>query len=54
MTKTEPRTIEHSVEKAHIWLKEIPDELGVQDRITLWGRSPRLAVGCGRSACRRA
>ena len=32
MTDTEPSIIEHSVEKAHIWLKEIADELGVKDR----------------------
>ena len=28
----EPSIIEHSVEKAHIWLKEIAEELGVDDR----------------------
>ena len=28
----EPNIIEHSVEKAHIWLKEIAEELGVDDR----------------------
>jgi len=32
MTETEPSIIEHSVEKAHIWLKEIAEELGVDDR----------------------
>jgi uncharacterized protein (DUF2267 family) len=28
----EPNIIEHSVEKAHVWLKEIAEELGVDDR----------------------
>ena len=32
MSETEPRIIEHSVEKAHIWLNEIAEELGDEDR----------------------
>ncbi|MGH2911385.1 MAG: DUF2267 domain-containing protein [Solirubrobacteraceae bacterium] len=32
MSDTDPSIIEHSVEKAHIWLKEIAAELGVEDR----------------------
>ena len=32
MSEPDPDIIEHSVEKAHIWLKEIADELGVEDR----------------------
>ncbi len=32
MNETEPRIIEHSVEKAHIWLREIAAELGDEDR----------------------
>ena len=33
MTETEPSIIEHSVEKTHIWLKEIAAELGDEDRL---------------------
>ena len=32
MSAVEPSIIEHSVEKTHIWLKEIAAELGDQDR----------------------
>jgi uncharacterized protein (DUF2267 family) len=32
MSEAEPSIIEHSVEKTHIWLKEVSDELGVEDR----------------------
>lgn len=32
MSEAEPSIIEHSVEKAHIWLKEIAVDLGVEDR----------------------
>jgi uncharacterized protein (DUF2267 family) len=32
MSETEPSIIEHSVEKMHIWLKEIAEELGDPDR----------------------
>jgi uncharacterized protein (DUF2267 family) len=32
MSDTEPSIIQHSVEKTHIWLKEIADELGDPDR----------------------
>jgi uncharacterized protein (DUF2267 family) len=33
MTEVEPSIIEHSVEKAHIWLKEVAEELGDEDRV---------------------
>jgi uncharacterized protein (DUF2267 family) len=33
MTVTDPSIIERSAEKAHIWLKEIAEELGDGDRI---------------------
>jgi len=29
----DPSIIEHSVEKTHVWLKEIAQELGVEDRV---------------------
>jgi len=32
MSDVNPSIIEHSVEKAHIWLKELAEELGVDDR----------------------
>jgi uncharacterized protein (DUF2267 family) len=32
MSDVNPTIIEHSVEKAHIWLKELAEELGVDDR----------------------
>ena len=32
MTEADPSIIEHSVEKTHIWLKEIAAELGDEDR----------------------
>jgi len=32
MPATEPSIIQHSVEKTHIWLNEIADELGDEDR----------------------
>jgi uncharacterized protein (DUF2267 family) len=32
MTEGDPLIIEHSVEKAHIWLKQIAHELGEEDR----------------------
>ncbi|MGE5700803.1 MAG: DUF2267 domain-containing protein [Arthrospira platensis] len=32
MSDVNPTIIEHSVEKAHIWLKELTEELGVEDR----------------------
>ncbi len=32
MSDVEPGIIERSVEKAHIWLKELAGELGVEDR----------------------
>ena len=32
MSDVEPSIIERSVEKAHIWLKELAGELGVEDR----------------------
>ncbi len=32
MTDVNPSIIEHSVEKAHIWLKELAEELGTDDR----------------------
>lgn len=32
MSNVEPSIIERSVEKAHIWLKELAEELGVEDR----------------------
>jgi uncharacterized protein (DUF2267 family) len=32
MTKVDPNIIEHSVEKTHLWLKEIAAELGDEDR----------------------
>lgn len=32
MSDFEPSIIERSVEKAHIWLKELASELGVEDR----------------------
>jgi uncharacterized protein (DUF2267 family) len=32
MSAAEPSIIEHSVEKAHIWLNEVAEELGVEDR----------------------
>ncbi len=32
MSEAEPNIIEHSVEKAHIWLNEVAEELGVEDR----------------------
>jgi uncharacterized protein (DUF2267 family) len=32
MSDVEPSIIERSVEKAHIWLKELAEELGVEDR----------------------
>ncbi|MGO9247705.1 MAG: DUF2267 domain-containing protein [Solirubrobacteraceae bacterium] len=32
MSDVEPSVIERSVEKAHIWLKELAEELGVEDR----------------------
>jgi len=32
MTDTDPRIIEHSVEKAHVWLNEVAEELGDEDR----------------------
>ena len=32
MSEAEPSIIEHSVEKTHIWLKEIAEELGDEDR----------------------
>ncbi len=32
MSATEPTIIEHSVEKTHIWLNELSEELGVDDR----------------------
>jgi uncharacterized protein (DUF2267 family) len=31
MSDVEPSIIERSVEKAHIWLKEVAEELGVED-----------------------
>ena len=33
MTEDDPRIIELSVEKTHVWLKEIAQELGVEDRL---------------------
>jgi len=33
MSEIDPPIIEHSVEKAHIWLKEVAKELGDQDRV---------------------
>ncbi|MGA2319184.1 MAG: DUF2267 domain-containing protein [Solirubrobacteraceae bacterium] len=33
MSETEPSIIDHSAEKAHIWLKEIAQELGDEDRV---------------------
>jgi uncharacterized protein (DUF2267 family) len=33
MSDTDPAIIEHSVEKAHIWLKEVANELGDDDRV---------------------
>jgi uncharacterized protein (DUF2267 family) len=33
MSDIDPDIIEHSVEKAHIWLKEIAEELGGHDRV---------------------
>lgn len=33
MSEIDPAIIEHSVEKAHIWLKEVAKELGDQDRV---------------------
>lgn len=32
MSDTDPSIIQHSVEKTHIWLSEIAEELGDQDR----------------------
>jgi uncharacterized protein (DUF2267 family) len=32
MSEPDPSIIEHSVEKAHIWLKEVAAELGDEDR----------------------
>jgi uncharacterized protein (DUF2267 family) len=32
MSEPDPSIIEHSVEKAHIWLKEVAEELGDEDR----------------------
>ena len=32
MSEAQPSIIEHSVEKAHIWLNEVAEELGVEDR----------------------
>jgi uncharacterized protein (DUF2267 family) len=32
MSEAEPNIIEHSVEKTHIWLKEVAEELGDADR----------------------
>jgi uncharacterized protein (DUF2267 family) len=33
MSEADPAIIEHSVEKAHIWLKEVAKELGDDDRV---------------------
>jgi uncharacterized protein (DUF2267 family) len=33
MSEAQPSIIEHSVEKAHIWLNEIARELGDEDRV---------------------
>jgi uncharacterized protein (DUF2267 family) len=33
MSEADPAIIEHSVEKAHIWLKEVAKELGGDDRV---------------------
>jgi uncharacterized protein (DUF2267 family) len=32
MSVVEPSIIEHSVEKTHIWLKDLAEQLGVEDR----------------------
>lgn len=32
MDPTEPSIIEHSIEKTHVWLKELDGELGSEDR----------------------
>jgi uncharacterized protein (DUF2267 family) len=32
MSKTEPSIIEHSIEKTRIWLSEVDEELGGEDR----------------------
>jgi uncharacterized protein (DUF2267 family) len=33
MSKTEPSIIEHTIEKTHIWLNDVAEELGGEDRL---------------------
>jgi len=43
MSEAEPSIIERSVEKTHMWLKQIAEELGDEDR-------QRLRGFCGRTS----